>query len=262
MNFADIVQPEEMHDAQQWLDAALTALRDAVNNGACFSFVYGGQPSAQLLPGWALAEDAPVDQDDAVLYRLTRTDAETGLQVCLELKADAAFPVLEWLVRFKNTGSRATPILEDIRSLDMTVAPGRFPYLHYWNGDYCEQDGYEPFRVSLAHGEEYRFAPLGGRPTNRAWPVLQPGLSRCAPRHDRRRGLVRAVGFTLRRPGGWGGADNCRAGVNAFLPAAGRGGAHPAFGTDVLARRAGAQPEPVAALDAGAQPAASRRQAA
>lgn len=135
-----------------------------------FSFQYGGKPSAEFLSRWSLKKQKLPKKDGVILHRITRTDPKTGLAVICEIKEYTRFPVVEWSLRFKNTSSRKTPLIEDIRSMDITRYMGRFPYLNYWTGDYYSPDGYESFRVSLAHEEEYRFAPAGGRPTDRAWP--------------------------------------------------------------------------------------------
>lgn len=73
--------------------------------------------------------------------------------------------------------------------MDLSFRVGQFPYLHYRTGDHCSPDGYEAFRVSLAHGEEFRFAPLGGRGTNRAWPYYNLEWP------DAARGIVVVVGW-------------------------------------------------------------------
>lgn len=154
-----------------------------------FSFQYGGKPSAGFLKSWRLKQQHLPEKDGVILHRFTRTDSKTGLAVICELKEYTQFPVLEWGLRLKNTSKRKTPVLENIRSLDVTTCIGQFPYLNYWTGDYCAQDGYEPFRVSLAHEEEYRFAPVGGRPTNRAWPYYNLECSTA------NRGLIVVVGW-------------------------------------------------------------------
>lgn len=179
INYADIVQPSEMQEARNWLADMLDALAKtcAKSNrtgtppvSAGFSFLYCGKSSSDFLPTWRLKKQCLPEKNGFILHRITRTDPKTGLAVICELKEYTRFPVLEWGLRLKNTSKRNTPVIENIRSLDVNADLGQFPYLNYWNGDYCAQDGYEPFRVSLAHGEEYRFAPKGGRPTDRAWP--------------------------------------------------------------------------------------------
>ncbi len=158
-----------------------------------FSFVYRGKSSTELLPTWRLKKQRLPEKDGIILHRITRTDPKTGLAVICEIKEYTRFPVVEWVVRLKNTSPRKTPLLENIRSLDVSPNIGQNPYLNYWTGDYCHPDGYEPFRVSLGHEEEYRFAPEGGRGTNRAWPYYN---LECP---DSNRGLIIVIGW----PGQW-----------------------------------------------------------
>ncbi|MFZ4397285.1 MAG: NPCBM/NEW2 domain-containing protein [Kiritimatiellia bacterium] len=155
-----------------------------------FSFTYGGKSSATLLTKWKLKKQRLPEKDGVILHRITRTDPKTGLAVIWEIKEYTRYPVVEWGVRFKNTSKQKIPVLEDIRSLDVTLHIGSFPYLNHWNGDYYSPDGYEPFRVSLAHGEEYRFSPMDGRPTDRAWPYYN---LECP---DSNRGVIVVIGWS------------------------------------------------------------------
>ena len=217
MSYADIVKSDEMQDSRQWLARMLDAIsmeggatrqktgslsggRDMIKTG--FSFRYGGKPSADLLPAWRLKKQCLPEKDGVILHRIIRTDSKTGLAVICEIKEYTQFPVLEWGLRLKNTSKRNTPVLENIRSLDITPELGQFPYLNYLNGDYCAQDGYEPFRVSLAHGEEYRFAPVGGRPTDRAWPYYNLECPAAG------RGLIVVIGWSGQWSSCFRGLDN------------------------------------------------------
>lgn len=171
-------------------DGRFAILGEPECGDAGFRFTYGGRLSTDFLSGWKLKKECKAAKDGIVLHRITRTDPKTGLAVICEIKEYTEFPVLEWGLRLKNTSTRKTPILEEIRSLDIRAKLGKFPYLNHWTGDYCSPDGYEPFRESLAHGEEYCFAPLGGRPTNRAWPYYNLEYA------DSGRGLIAVVGWS------------------------------------------------------------------
>jgi len=149
-------------------DAA--ALLQEVLGGGGFSFVYGGRASRDLLPAWRLTRRRRREKDGVVRHALSYSDPKTGLVVVVEVKEYTRFPVVEWGLRLRNASKRRSPMLDSIRSLDATLNLGKLPYLHHYTGDYYAIDGYEPFRVSLAHEEGYAFAPVGGRPTNRAWP--------------------------------------------------------------------------------------------
>jgi alpha-galactosidase len=156
--------------------------------GEIFSFRYGGKASRDLLNDWRLKMERRPERG-AVVHRVTRTDPKTGLTVICEITEYKRFPVVEWVVRLKNTSRRKSALIEDLRSMDLRLRAGTFPYLNYRTGDYCSPDGYEPFRGSLAHGEEFRFAPLGGRGTNRAWPYYNLEWQ------DTARGLIAVVGW-------------------------------------------------------------------
>jgi len=170
-------------------DGRVATLGERHRGGTGFSFEYGGKPSTEFLDGWEVRKERKRAKDGVVRHRITRTDPKTGLAVICEIREYTAFPVVEWGLRLKNTSKCKTPILENIHSLDIAPKLGRFPYLNYRTGDYCAPDGYEPFRVSLAHEEDFRFAPVGGRPTNRAWPYYNLEYV------DSGRGMIVVVGW-------------------------------------------------------------------
>jgi alpha-galactosidase len=178
-------------DLRATLTNGKTARIGDTSRGATgFSFRYGGVSSETLLPAWSLKQQRLPEKDGVIVHRITRTDPKTGLALICEVKEYTRFPVVEWGLRFKNTSKKPTPILEAVRSLDITHNLGAFPYLNYRTGDYCSPDGYEPFRVPLGHEEEYRFAPMGGRPTNRAFPYYN---LECPATQ---RGLIVVVGWS------------------------------------------------------------------
>jgi alpha-galactosidase len=180
-----------------WADmkATLTTGKTALIGGSSpvetgFRFRYGGVSSENLLPAWSLKKQRLPEQDGVILHRITRADPKTGLALICEIKEYTRFPVVEWGLRFKNTAKKPTPILEAVRSLDITRNLGQYPYLNHWTGDYLSADGYEPFRSSLAHGEAYHFAPGGGRPTDCAFPYYN---LECP---TTQRGLIVVVGWS------------------------------------------------------------------
>lgn len=135
-----------------------------------FSFSYDNMPFIEFFPGWKGRKQSLPEKDGIIQHSIIWTDLRTALVVACEIKEYTRFPVIEWQLKLKNSSRQRTPIIKDIKSLDVRFNWDNFPYLYYWTGDYCQPDGYEPFCVSLAHEEEFQFAPVGGRPTNRAWP--------------------------------------------------------------------------------------------
>ena len=178
--------------------------------GSGISFVYHGIDSQQLLAGWQTQTDElPPGRDGAICKRVVRTDPATGLQCIVEMKRYEHFPVVEWTTRFKNTGSVDTPVLENIRSMDVSfpveddpaLLPPTVPVLLHHNvGDHAAADGYEPIATPLGSGDALTFAPDGGRPTDHAWPYYNLELP------TQHRGLIAVVSWpaewsaTIARP--------------------------------------------------------------
>jgi len=187
-------------DLQVTLDDGSTLALGTPALGAGFSFRCNDHPAAELLPNWTLVEDAPETHDDFRLHRLSWTDPATGLQAIIEIREYTAFPVLEWLVRFRNTGTTVSPLLEEIRSLDVTLPP--HAVLHYHTGDYCAADGYEPHQLALEPDSAQDFAPDGGRPTNRAWPYYNLEYP------TNQRGVIAVVGWAGQWAAHFTGASN------------------------------------------------------
>ncbi len=186
------VRPGEMARKSEWVKARFESPRQ----NPPFSFVYGGKPSATLLGAWPSHSETAEMAPARTRRTLTWTDAATGLEVRCVVVEYADYPAVEWTVYFKNMGKSATPILERIEGLDTSLdrgaeEPGKF-VLHGRKGDTSAADLYEPFERTLNAGTTERFAPVGGRGSNGAFPYynleMPPGG-----------GLMIAVGW----PGQW-----------------------------------------------------------
>ncbi len=185
---------EEMHKRDAWLNERLLGAQPP------FSFLYDRRPSADLLPGWTHQVTTTQLSDDRIQHTLVWTEPMSGnhspgggLEIRCEVVNYTSFPVVEWTVHIRNTGEGNTPLLEQIQALDVEIERennGEF-VLHHNRGDYCSPDSYQPFEQTLWHNTSLRFAPLGGRPTNSAFPYYNLGLPGG--------GLILAIGW----PGQW-----------------------------------------------------------
>jgi len=160
-----------------------------------FSFQYGGQASSGFLKTWEKTTVTNILDQGKNQSTYRWTDPETGLEVrCVSVEY-SDFPVVEWTVYFRNTGTGNTPILKNIQGLDVQFekkADGEF-VLHGNKGDWCAAESYEPFQKTLDLNSSTSFAPSGGRPTNGpgGWPysnLQMPGG-----------GVILAIGW----PGQW-----------------------------------------------------------
>src|ERR1035437_8170730 len=139
-----------------------------------FSFVYGGKASAELLKDWPCERAARKLDEHRTERSSVWTDPGTGLQVrCVGIEY-GDFPTVEWVVHFKNTGAKDTPILSDIQAVDLALVhtgQGEFVLNHH-AGDNCSPGSYEPRQLTLEPKSEHRFAPAGGRPTSVGFPYF------------------------------------------------------------------------------------------
>ena len=170
--------------------------------GLPFSFVYGGKASGELLQAWP--KQTETTRIDAARTRVTTTwsDPASGLEVRCVAVDYADFPAVEWTVYFKNNGKQNTPILEQIQGLDVTLergqddAQGVRPAL--LEGRHLRGGPLSAARATLGANAAERFAPVGGRGSNGAFPYYN--LATARRRVDDRRGMARPVGVR-RSPG-------------------------------------------------------------
>jgi alpha-galactosidase len=195
---------DELAESRAWV-----ATHWEAGAGPWFSFTYGGRPSADLLKTWKLQRASRALDSQRTQYTLTWADPKTGLVLrCVGVEY-RDFPTVEWTLYFKNPSARDTPILADIRALDVQLkrAPSQNPdknpcwveqkdmefCLHHFTGGECTAEAYQPFEKAMYRNTELRLSATGGRPTDRSmayFNVAQPGGSS---------GLIIAVGW----PGQW-----------------------------------------------------------
>ena len=182
--FAEAVSPtdDEMTESRSWAAAK-----------SPFCFTYDGKSSGELLAACQLKEDGRKLDGERTERTLTWADPKTGLEVrCVSVEY-ADFPVVEWTVYLRNTGKEDTPVLENVLAMNARFERpdgGEF-VLRGIKGDFCAPDSYEPYETTLGPDTTRKFAPDGGRPTNRAFPyynLAMPGG-----------GVIVAVGW----PGQW-----------------------------------------------------------
>ncbi len=187
----DPVAAGEIGRKNQWVGQHLVAA--AGQGPGFFSLIYGGRPAAALLPAWHGQSQQHKIDDQRTEHLLSWTDSRTGLVVRCRAIEYHDFPTVEWTLFLKNTGPQPTPILEEVRALDLTVhrsASGEF-LLHHQSGDNCTAHSYEPHETALGARSVLSFAPDGGRPTNGAYPYFNVAYDGG--------GLIAVIGW----PGQW-----------------------------------------------------------
>ena len=114
---AATVSRDELAQAGQWFAEHFEGDRGAMP----FSFEYGGVSSASLLRSWPRKESEKELDENRTQHVFEFADPDTGLVVRCEAVRYGDFPTVEWTVFFQNAGKSDTPMLEDIRGMDITM---------------------------------------------------------------------------------------------------------------------------------------------
>ena len=153
--------PAAMSEAHRWAAARLAATEETKAIEPFFSFTYDGKPSAELLKTWQFERTSRPLDAKRTEHTLTFTDPKTGLVIrCVGIEY-RDFPAVQWVLHFKNSGSKDTPILADIRALDAGVALTRDKQavVRYAMGSQCRTDDFAP---QLARLGPDAHTPQGG----------------------------------------------------------------------------------------------------
>ena len=110
--------PAELAASHQWVTAHLGG-DELSAHAPFFSFVYDGKRSSELLTTWDLERTTRTIDENRTEYALAWSDPQTGLTVRCVGIAYRDYPNVEWTLYFKNTADKDSPILTDIRPLDI-----------------------------------------------------------------------------------------------------------------------------------------------
>jgi alpha-galactosidase len=130
-----------------------------------FSFIYGGRDSSELLKTWKRESRAETVSATTLHRTLILTDPETGLEVRAVAAIYTDVPGVDWTIYFTNKGTNTTPVLEQVKAVDVRIAAGtnRAAVLHRLRGSTCSADDWQPFEVPLALGSKGEFGAVNGR---------------------------------------------------------------------------------------------------
>ena len=211
--------PAEIKVARDWVSAHFGQVKPV------FSFIYNGQSSLDFLKTWKIEQTSIAIDDKRTEHMVTYADPCTGLTVRSVAMEYHDFPIIEWTLYFKNTGDLDTPILENIKALDIQIARKDLEkdsspqnakeksLLHFNIGSPATIEDYRPMVKELTSGNKECVATSGGRPSNKHMPYFNLEWSGC--------GLIMAVGW----PGQWA-AEFERTGTDELHLSAGQETTH------------------------------------
>jgi len=172
-----------------------------------FSFVYGGKNSDSFIRNWHYESEKVSSKDPNVEERVFKyIDPESGLLVRCLVTCFNDFQAVEWVLKFINTSSDNTPLLEKaavIHHSFVVQEDGNF-VLHHSKGSNADKSDFQPIDETMLPGKDIYLTPSGGRSSdNTAFPFFNlemPG----------NQGTIVAIGWT----GKWY-ADLLQTGNNA-----------------------------------------------
>lgn len=139
-----------------------------------FSFVYNGEFSDQFIKSWNYDEKITKIDKNRSQRVITYTDPDTGLAVTLKAVEYKDYPTVEWTVYFKNTGTKDTPILEQIQAVDTKLTGSGLKdfILHHNEGTTVTRNDFAPLTTTLKASEKLRLTSAQGRPCAAVWPYF------------------------------------------------------------------------------------------
>jgi alpha-galactosidase len=147
---------------RQWAETAFSA---SSSRPLPFSFVYGGRASSTFIGTWPRQITDRVVDAAARIRTLTITDPATGLQIRAICTIFTDSPGADLTLTFTNTGTADTPVIEQLKAVDVSIVPGPgpAPVLHRLKGSTCADDDWLPFDQPLSPGASYEFGAQNGR---------------------------------------------------------------------------------------------------
>ncbi len=171
-------------------DLARTEPADA--NLARVSFLLDGKPSMSFLPEWRHEHRESPLSGGGESREVTHRDPKSGIEVRVVSKRFADFPAVEWVAYLKNSGTKDTPLLENILPLDTSFSlPGSGQSAVHWaKGGVSSFDDFAPQKSELKPGQAFKLAPGDGRSSSEILPFFNL--------EGRDGGVVLAVGWSGR----------------------------------------------------------------
>ena len=140
-----------------------------------FSFVYDDRHSKDFIGKWNFMSEKMKNTEEGVeAFIYTWSDEDTGLRVICEVKGYPSYNAVEWVLRFMNTSDKDSPVLSDVKVIDVDF---HYPSagditLHYADGTHVSKADFHPRKKILIAGETMSISPQGGRSSDNAFPFF------------------------------------------------------------------------------------------
>lgn len=153
-----------------WLgDLPMVAVEDGLfSSDLPFSFTFDQTSSRDFLATWPVERAVQKIDERHTKHIMTFADPAGRISVRCEAVSYHDFPTVEWTLFFKNIGSKKSPIIRDIKSLDTRWQRNRSEAfrLHHGVGSPADGSDYSPLVSTFNGASTQRFGGSGGRSTN------------------------------------------------------------------------------------------------
>ena len=157
-------------DCGKWIERHFTK-----NALPPFSFCYDGKPSGTFLKKWEFSRtSAETSADGEILRSFFWTDNATGLQVECKVKNFSDFNAMEWVLYFRNIGSKDCGQISDVKAADMNVTSGAKGLwdLFYAKGSDARKDDFMAMTKEYSVGDSLTMIPSLGRSSSVSFPYF------------------------------------------------------------------------------------------
>ncbi|MEK7399200.1 MAG: NPCBM/NEW2 domain-containing protein, partial [Candidatus Poribacteria bacterium] len=160
-----------------YLDEMKRGIIPVVMSKYPFSFKYSDKSSDDILNTWHKESKTEKIDSDRQKTITTLLDQKTGLKLTFEATRFSDYPALEWILYFENTGNADTPIIQEVKSLDLTFGSpvsSKSPYiLHKTNGSPSNPTDFEVESVVVDKKHPESMGGGGGRSSNKDFPFYK-----------------------------------------------------------------------------------------
>lgn len=179
-------KPAEIAAIRVWTNKTFT-----LDGPLPFSLRLDGKPFDEVRRGWKASRTETRPDSERRRITFTWTSPEGGLQVSNSATLYTRYPVCEWVVEVRNTGSTLSSEISDLRGAETALPIAGPLLLHHFTGSPMGPSDYQPFEEPLTAGTRRAFGSRAGRPTD---PVLP-----CFNLAEEASGWIVVVGW----PGHW-----------------------------------------------------------
>jgi alpha-galactosidase len=140
-----------------------------------FSFIYDGKHSDDFIRTWNYStKRLESNEPNVIKYRFIYESGKAGLKVECDVDGYTDFDAVKWVLNFTNTGAENSKILKEVKAIDADFqckTAGDFK-LHSIEGNHISKSDFHPWTKILEPGEDFQFAPTGGRSSEETFPFF------------------------------------------------------------------------------------------